>query len=76
MEGFIVFDENMLRWSEHHRIEVGQLLANGQMLSIEDVTVGMENAVEAFLGVLQGENIGKAILQVSGPMVKDKYLEG
>ncbi|KIW22807.1 uncharacterized protein PV07_11068 [Cladophialophora immunda] len=65
MQGFIVFDQPMLNWSLTHETRVGRLLAMGQMVSQEDIVVGMDKAVEAFLGVLSGRNVGKAILQVS-----------
>jgi NADPH-dependent curcumin reductase CurA len=30
----------------------------------EDVTVGLENVVEAFTGMLAGRNFGKVVIQV------------
>jgi NADPH-dependent curcumin reductase CurA len=65
IQGFVVFNSEMLQWSDENRAEVGQLLASGQLVSLDDITVGMDKAAEAFLGVLSGKNVGKAILQVS-----------
>jgi NADPH-dependent curcumin reductase CurA len=65
MQGFIVFDSDMMKWSEEHREKVGKLLASGKMVYRDDITVGMDNAVDAFLGVLSGRNVGKSILQTS-----------
>jgi NADPH-dependent curcumin reductase CurA len=70
MQGFIVFDHDMLLWSDEHRTQVESWLASGEMVSLEHVVVGMEKAVEAFLGVLSGANIGKAVLQVSKTCLK------
>lgn len=39
-------------------------LRSGQIKADEQITVGFENTVEAFLGVLRGDNLGKAIVQV------------
>ena len=32
----------------------------------EDVTDGLENAPKAFIGMLHGENLGKAVVKVAG----------
>jgi NADPH-dependent curcumin reductase CurA len=31
----------------------------------EDVTPGLENAIDAFIGMLDGKNFGKAIVKVA-----------
>jgi NADPH-dependent curcumin reductase CurA len=62
MEGFLVFDyahrydeaaQRLLRW-----------VANGDIRWREDVTDGLENAPRAFIGMLNGENRGKALVKV------------
>jgi NADPH:quinone reductase len=62
MEGFLVsdyahrFDEaagRLVRW-----------IAEGKIRWREDVTDGLENAPRAFIGMLRGENRGKAIVKV------------
>jgi NADPH:quinone reductase len=65
MEGFLVsdyahrFDEAATR--------LGQWLAEGTIRWREDVTEGLENAPRAFIGMLRGENRGKAIVKVGDP---------
>jgi NADPH-dependent curcumin reductase CurA len=62
LRGFIVMDhydrfEAMLS-------EVGPWLANGDLVAEETVTDGLDNAPKAFLGMLRGENTGKAIVRL------------
>lgn len=45
--------------------EVSALLREGKIKHIEDVTVGLENAPQAFLDMLDGRNFGKVLVQVS-----------
>ena len=63
VRGFIVFDH-------HHRIpdfvrDVSGWLRDGRVTYREDVVDGIDNAVEAFRGLLRGENFGKLIVKVS-----------
>jgi NADPH-dependent curcumin reductase CurA len=63
MEGFLVtdyahrFDEGALR--------LAKWVAEGKLIWREDVTEGLENAPAAFMGMLRGENRGKAIVKVA-----------
>jgi NADPH-dependent curcumin reductase CurA len=64
LRGFIVFDH-------YDRLpdfvsEVGGWLAAGQLDLAETVADGLENAPDAFLGMLRGENIGKALVRLGG----------
>jgi hypothetical protein len=45
--------------------EMGGWLADGKLVNRETVTVGLENAPKAFIGLFTGANIGKAIVKVS-----------
>ena len=52
---------------EHHAQfleEMSAWVRDGQVRYREDVTVGLENAVEAFNGMLAGRNFGKVVVQV------------
>src|SRR5215470_7923598 len=45
--------------------EVGAGIADGRIRYREDVVDGLENAPEAFIGMLEGRNFGKLIVRVS-----------
>lgn len=44
--------------------EVGQWLREGKIRYLEDVVEGLENAPEAFIGLLKGRNFGKLIVKL------------
>jgi len=44
---------------------MGQWLKHGKPKYREDVAQGLENAPQAFIGMLQGRNLGKQLVQVS-----------
>jgi NADPH-dependent curcumin reductase CurA len=45
--------------------DVSQWLRAGKLKYKEDIVEGLENAPQAFIGLLQGENFGKLIVKVS-----------
>ncbi len=45
--------------------EIGPRVASGEIRYREDVVEGIENAPEAFIGMLTGKNFGKLIIKVS-----------
>jgi NADPH-dependent curcumin reductase CurA len=64
MQGFIVFDDYGHRYPEFSK-EVGQWLAQGKITFREDIVDGLENAPNAFIGLLEGKNFGKLIIRVA-----------
>lgn len=65
MTGFLVGDANMgPKYSQEHRENVCRWLKDGSFKGKIHETVGMENAADAFLGMLKGDNFGKAVLKV------------
>jgi len=60
LRGFLASDHQDLR-PEFVR-EVGGWLSEGRLRHHETVVTGIENAVDAFLGVLRGDNTGKMIV--------------
>ncbi|XP_037531649.1 prostaglandin reductase 1 isoform X2 [Nematolebias whitei] len=62
MEGFL-----QRRWEHKHAESLKRLMAwlqEGKLQHREHVTRGFENMPAAFMGLLQGENLGKAIITV------------
>lgn len=45
--------------------EVGPKVAAGEIAYLEDVADGLETAPEAFMGLLQGKNVGKQIVKIA-----------
>lgn len=62
LEGFLVSDY-VHRFPEGLR-RLGGWLAEGKLRYREDVTEGLENAPAAFMGMLRGENRGKALVKL------------
>lgn len=52
--------------SERFQRDVSRWWGEGRLRYLEDVVDGIENAPEAFLGMLRGENFGKLVVRV-GP---------
>jgi len=62
VEGFLVGDYQD-RWG--HALErLGGFIQRGALRYEETVTEGLENAPDAFLGLFEGENIGKQLVRV------------
>ncbi len=64
MQGFIVFDDYGPRWSEFAGV-MGHWVQQGSVKVREDIVFGLENAPEAFIGLLQGKNFGKLVVQLA-----------
>jgi len=64
MQGFIVFDDYGPRWSEFADA-MGSWVLDGRVKVREDIVFGLENAHEAFIGLLQGRNFGKLVIQLA-----------
>lgn len=62
VEGFIV-SEHMEVWGEALS-ELGGLVAAGKLRPRETIAQGIENAPEAFLGLLKGKNFGKQLVKI------------
>ena len=62
MQGFIIFDDYGPRWSEFADA-MGEWILNDQIKFREDIVFGLESAPEAFIGLMEGKNFGKLIVQ-------------
>ena len=65
VQGFIIFDDYGSRFGEF-QLQMSAWLAAGKIKVREDVVEGLEEAPEAFIGLLQGKNFGKLMVRVSG----------
>lgn len=63
MEGFIVSDfaENF----DEGREQLTQWVAAGKLKYAEEITEGFENTIGAFLGLFEGENLGKQLVKIA-----------
>ena len=65
MQGFIQSDPDMgPRYAQDHLKNVSKWLAEGTFKAQQSVTKGIDNAVKGLLGMLKGENFGKAVLTI------------
>ena len=64
MQGFIILDHYADRF-EQFRSDMGQWLAAGRVKLREDRVNGLEQAPSAFIGLLEGNNFGKLIVDVA-----------
>jgi NADPH-dependent curcumin reductase CurA len=64
LQGMIVTDHEALR--PQFVKEVSGWLRSGELVNRETVVAGIDNAVDAFLGMLRGENTGKMVVALEG----------
>ncbi|KAL8729023.1 MAG: hypothetical protein Q9166_005024 [cf. Caloplaca sp. 2 TL-2023] len=65
MRGFIVGDPDMgPKYAVDHTKNVSQWIHDGSFKAQQSVTEGIDNAVDGFLGMLKGDNFGKAVLTI------------
>lgn len=64
MQGFIIFEDYGSRFGEFRK-QMIEWFSAGKINYREDLVSGLENAPEAFIGLLQGRNFGKLVVQVS-----------
>jgi NADPH-dependent curcumin reductase CurA len=63
MQGFIIFDDYGDRYGEFFT-QMGAWVAEGKIKFREDIVDGLENAPQAFIGLLEGKNFGKLVIRV------------
>jgi NADPH-dependent curcumin reductase CurA len=65
MQGFIVSDPNMRVYSAEHQKNVQKWISEGSFKTQMSVTKGIDNAASGLIGMLEGKNFGKAVLEIS-----------
>lgn len=63
MQGFIIFDSFPTLYPRFAK-DMQQWLAEGKMQYREQMVDGLENAADAFMGMLEGKNFGKLVVNV------------
>ncbi len=64
LQGLVILDHYETRF-EAFRRDMEAWVAEGHIRPTEDVVVGLENAPAAFIGMLQGRNLGKVVVRVA-----------
>ena len=65
MQGLIVGDANMgPKYAADHQKNVAKWISEGTFKAQQSVTLGIDNAIKGFLGMLKGENFGKSVLTI------------
>jgi NADPH-dependent curcumin reductase CurA len=66
IRGFIVSDENMgPKHHKEHQEKLQKWLHDGTFKARYSVTEGIDNSADGFIGLLEGKNFGKAVLQIA-----------
>lgn len=64
MQGFIIYDDFGDRFGEFYQ-QMSLWVSQGRIKYREDIVDGLENAPDAFIGMLAGKNFGKLIIRVA-----------
>ncbi|SDQ15345.1 NADP-dependent oxidoreductase [Pseudovibrio sp. Tun.PSC04-5.I4] len=64
MQGFIIFDSFPTLYPKF-AADMQQWIAEGKVKYREQMVEGLENAPEAFIGLLEGKNFGKLVVKIS-----------
>ncbi|MBC3617554.1 NADP-dependent oxidoreductase [Vibrio metschnikovii] len=67
MQGFIIFDDYGDRYSEFAH-QMSQWLSQGKIHYREQIIAGLDNAPQTFIGLLEGKNFGKVVIEVNQPL--------
>lgn len=64
MQGFVILDHYGARFDTFQR-EMSEWVRSGEVKLLEEVVDGLENAPAAFVGLLEGRNLGKVVVRVA-----------
>jgi NADPH-dependent curcumin reductase CurA len=66
IRGFIVSDKDMgPKHIGEHQKNFQRWIKDGEITVKVSITEGIDNAAEGFVGMLKGENFGKAVLKIA-----------
>jgi len=63
VQGFIIFDDYGPHFGDFQK-QMSEWFMAGKIKYLEDIVEGLERAPDAFIGLLQGKNFGKLLVQV------------
>ncbi len=63
MEGLVVFD--YFKDFRAAQTEIAGWFHDGKLVYTEDISEGLENSAKAFIGLFEGENLGRRLIRVS-----------
>ncbi|CAH6885062.1 NADPH-dependent curcumin/dihydrocurcumin reductase [Vibrio chagasii] len=66
MQGFIIFDDYAHRYNEF-ATQMTEWLSQGKMHYREHLIEGLDEAPQAFMGLLEGQNFGKLVIKTNEP---------
>ncbi|PQJ63856.1 NADP-dependent oxidoreductase [Vibrio chagasii] len=66
MQGFIIFDDYAHRYNEFAN-QMTEWLSQGKMHYREHLIEGLDEAPQAFMGLLEGQNFGKLVIKTNEP---------
>jgi NADPH-dependent curcumin reductase CurA len=64
VQGFIIFEDYGPHFGEFRK-QMAEWFRAGKIKYREDMVSGLENAPKAFIGLLQGKNFGKLVVQIA-----------
>ena len=64
MQGFIIFDDYAHRYNEF-ATQMTEWLSQGKMHYREHLIEGLDEAPQAFMGLLEGQNFGKQLVHIA-----------
>jgi NADPH-dependent curcumin reductase CurA len=67
LQGFIIFDSFGHLYPDFSK-EMGMWVEQGKIKYREEIIAGLENAPQAFIGLLRGENFGKRVIRVGSDL--------
>ena len=68
MRGFQVLDAEMGgKYAKEHQENFKKWIRNGSLKPTTSLTDGIDHAAEGFVGMLKGQNNGKAVLKIAEP---------
>ena len=66
IRGFIVSDPDMgPKYAVDHQKNVQKWISDGSFVAKQSITEGIDKSVDGFLGMLKGDNFGKAVLTIA-----------